>query len=170
MSYPPPLRNRPNLHLALTQFDGSPRRQGPGMPLASSSLCTPYHSPTGTPYGRTAYSPFRSASLKPPTPLLCGSPSSFTPRRGVYGRYGRYSWLRIKRAFASKPILILLMVAGLTIWWFNGGSKELDVVKLGASGFGKAIMNERKMHEYQFYPASNPKIHVGHFSPQRGLR
>ncbi len=165
MTQPPPLRNRPNLHLALTQLNGSPRQQGPGTPLASSSLSTPHHSPAGTPYGKTAYSPYRSASLKLPTPSLYGSPSPFTPRLNSYGSYGNYKWFRIKRNFASKPVWLLLMVAALFVWWFNGGSEELDLAKLGASGLGKELMSERKMDDYQFYPASNPKIHVG-CSPQ----
>ena len=52
------------------------------------------------------------------------------------------------------------MVFALTLWWFNGGSEELDVVKLGAAGLRKELLNERRMHDYQFYPATNPKIHV----------
>lgn len=168
MTQPPPLRNRPNLHLALTQLNGSPRQQGPGTPLASSSFSTPRHSPAGTPYGKTAYSPCHSASLKPPTPSLYGSPSPFARWRNSHGFYSNYSWFRVKRTFASKPVWLLLMVAALFVWWFNGGSEELDLVKLGASGLGKEIMSERKMHDYQFYPASNPKIHVG-CSPHRRL-
>jgi len=165
MSQAPPLRSRPNLHLALTQLNGSPRQLGPGTPLANPSLSTPYHSPAGTPYGKTAYSPYHSASLKPPTPSLYEDQSPFAHRRNSYRPYGNCSWFRIRRTFASKPIWLLLMFAGLIVWWLNGGSEELDVVKLGASGFAKELMNQREMHDYQFYPASNPKIHVG-CSPQ----
>ena len=157
MSQHPPLRNRPNLHLALTQLNGSPRHHGQATPT-TTSLSAPSRSPAETPFGKTAYSPFRSAGLKPPTPY--GGPISFAPRRSDRSLYGNYNWFRIKRAFASKPILLVLMVFALIIWWFNGGSAEIDVVKLSASGFGKEFLNERRMHDYQFYPATNPKIHV----------
>lgn len=67
---------------------------------------------------------------------------------------------RVKRLLSSKPIWLVLLAAALTVWWFNGGSQELDVVKLGATGLRKDFLNERKMHDFQFYPASNPKIRV----------
>lgn len=51
------------------------------------------------------------------------------------------------------------MIVALALWWFNGGSEEMNVVKLGASGLGKDFLHERRMHDYQFYPATNPKIH-----------
>ena len=52
------------------------------------------------------------------------------------------------------------MLIALSLWWFNGGSEELDIVKLGTAGLGKEFLYERRMHNYQFYPATNPKIHV----------
>lgn len=53
------------------------------------------------------------------------------------------------------------MLIALSLWWFNGGSGELDIVKRGTAGLGKEFLYERRMHNYQFYPATNPKIHVG---------
>lgn len=53
------------------------------------------------------------------------------------------------------------MVSALALWWYHGGSDEINAVKLGASSLGKEFMRERRMHEYQFFPATNPKIHVG---------
>lgn len=163
MSQPPPLRNRPNLHLAFTQLNGSPRQPGQATP-PTSSLSAPYMSPGSTPFGKTTYSPYRSADLKPPTPY--GGPISFAPRRSNKSFYSQYKWFLVKRAFSSKPAWLFLMVAALTLWWFNGGSRELDVVKLSASGLGKEFLNERRMHDYQFYPATNPKIHVWGSQPQ----
>ena len=52
------------------------------------------------------------------------------------------------------------MAVALTLWWFNGGSEELDVVKLSAAGLGKEFLKERRMGDFQFLPATNPKIHV----------
>lgn len=160
MAQPPPFRNRPNLHLALTQLTGSPRQQSPGTLLASSSLSTPRQSPAGTPYGRTSYSPYHSASLKPPTPSMYGDQSPYTPRRSSYASYGSYGWFRFRRTFATKSIWLLLMLAALVVWWSNGGNRQLDVARFGASGLGRELLAERKMHNHQFIPASNPKIHV----------
>ncbi|MCJ1278851.1 hypothetical protein MMC21_006670 [Puttea exsequens] len=56
-------------------------------------------------------------------------------------------------------MFLLLLLFALVLWWFNGGSQEVDVVKLNASGLGKELLQERRMHDYQFYPATNPKIH-----------
>lgn len=36
----------------------------------------------------------------------------------------------------------------------------MNAIKLGTSGFGKEFMHDMRMHDYQFYPATNPKIHV----------
>lgn len=157
MSQPPPLRNRPNLHLALTQLNGSPRHLDQAtLPASSSSV--PYQSSVDTPFGKTAYSPFLSAVSKPPTPY--GGSVAFAPRHSSKSHYGHHNWYRIKRTLSSKLVCLILMVAALTVWWFNGGSEELDVVKLGASGLGKEFLQERRMHDYQFFPATNPKVHV----------
>ena len=158
MSHPPPLRNRPNLHLGLAQLNGSPRQTRLGT-LPNSSLSVPYRSPAGTPFGKTAYSPFRSAGLRPPSPYEASV--SFVPRRSNTSLHTKKKWFRNKSAFSSKPLWLLLVVAALIVWWFNGGRSELDVVKMGASDLGREFLKERWMHDYQFYPATNPKIHVG---------
>jgi len=157
MSHPPPLRNRPNLHLALTQLNGSPRHSGRATP-STSSLSVHYQSPAGTPFGTTAYSPFRSAGLKPPTPYE--GPVHFAPRSSSKSSYGSYKLFRVRRALTSKLAWLLLMAFALTVWWFNGGSQDLDVMKLGASDLGKEFLRDRRMHNHQFFPATNPKIHV----------
>jgi hypothetical protein len=157
MSQPPPLRNRPNLHLGLTQLNGSPRHPSQSTPTRSP-LSTPYPTPNDTPFAKTAYSPFPSASLKPPNGFE--SPAPVPMRRWGRSFRSKVNWFRIKRIFSSKPLVLLLLVLALALWWFNGGSEDLDIVKLSASGLGKELMQERRMHDYQFYPATNPKIHV----------
>ena len=157
MSQPPPIRVRPNLHLGLTQLTGSPRHPNQSTPPASP-FTNPYPTPADTPFAKTAYSPFLSAGLKAPNSY--GGPVSHMARNRVRPWYGKYNWFRIKHMFASKPVLLFLMAIALTLWWFNGGSEELDVVKLGAAGLGKELLNERRMRDYQFYPATNPKINV----------
>ena len=158
MSQPPPFRQRPNLQLALTQLTGSPRHLSQGTP-STTPLSTPLPTLGGTPFGITAYSPFRSAGLKLPTPY--SSASSFETRRtAANSNYRNYNHFRIKRSLSSKPIWLFLMVIALTLWWYNGGSKELDLVKLSATGLGKELLRDRRMGGFQFLPASNPKIHV----------
>ena len=154
----PPLRNRPNLHLALTHLTGSPRQSAQSTPPPTSRFITPYPTPGDTPFAKTAYSPYYSAGLK--APGIYDSLESFTPGRVNRSCYRNYNGYRCKRFFASKPVWLLLMVFALALWWFNGGSEEINVVKLGASSLGKDFLHERRMHDYQFYPATNPKIHV----------
>ena len=48
------------------------------------------------------------------------------------------------------------------IWLLHGGSRDLGVVRMSASDLGREFLLKRRMHEYQFYPATNPKIHVSH--------
>lgn len=67
----------------------------------------------------------------------------------------------MRQVLGSKLIWLLLMGIALLLWWFNGGIHKLDVVKMSATGLGKEFLAGMKMQEYQFYPASNPKIHVG---------
>lgn len=120
----------------------------------------------GTPLATTSYSPFASAGLKPPkvNSFPCSDfydtdmPIKHRPREpSIHDKFGL---LRFRRLLGGKPIWLVLMGLALVFWWFNGGSHELDVVKLSASGLGKELMRVRRMQDYQFYPASNPKIHV----------
>ena len=154
----PPLRNRPNLRLALTDLTGSPRQSALSTPPPISRSITPYPTPGDTPFAKTAFSPYNSAGLKAPS--IYGSPESFNPRRTNRSCYRNYCGYRLKNLFASKPVWLFLMVVALALWWFNGGSEEINVVKLGASSFGRDFLHGRRMHDYQFYPATNPKIHV----------
>ena len=147
MSATPPFR-RPKLHLSLTPLLGSPQK-------------TQFLAPLTTP-GNTigTYSPFRSAGLKPPTRY--GGPMRFAPKPSDSGRYRKYTWFRIKRALFGRALWLSLIFVGLVWWWVNGG-KELEKVKLRASGIGREILGGpfgRDTRDMQFFPASNPKIHV----------
>ena len=158
MSQAPPFRQRPNLHLALTQLTGSPRR-----PNQSTPSTTPLGTPGRTPLGTTAYSPFRSAGVKAPSPYS-STPSPIL-RRPLHSSYDGYTWIRIKKYIFSRPTGLFLMVLALTILWFNGGREEMDAVKMSARGFGKDVLQEKRMQDFQFYPATNPKIHVSPTQP-----
>lgn len=54
----------------------------------------------------------------------------------------------------------MLMLGALMLWWVNGGRDELDLVKLGATELGKELFQEERIRDLQFFPATNPKIHV----------
>ena len=85
----------------------------------------------------------------------------FTPRRGDRpSHFDNYTFYRIRRSLSSKPLLFLLVLAALTFWWSHGGSNELDYVKLSASGFGRELLQDARTQDLQFFPATNPKIHV----------
>lgn len=162
MSRTPPFRSRPQLHLAFTNLNGSPRHPShdtPGSSTVSTPSATPLLAPFPTPFANTAYSPFRSAGLKPPTPY--GGPMHFTPRRGDRPSiFDNYTLFRIRRFLSSKPLWFLLVLSALTFWWFHGGSNELDLVKISASGFGRELFQDARTQDLQFFPATNPKIHV----------
>ena len=158
MSQAPPLRSRPNLHLGLTKLTGSPRHPNQSTPPATP-FYNPYPSPGDIPLAKTAYSPSSSGGLKAPQPY--GSGDIITPKDRRRYWYGNYAWFRIRRVLTSKPIVLVFMLVALSLWWFNGGSEELDIVRHETAGLGKEFLHERRMHNYQFYPATNPKIHVG---------
>ena len=85
----------------------------------------------------------------------------FTPRRGDRpSLFDNYTLYRIRRVLSSKPLLFLLVLGALTFWWFHGGSNELDLVKLSASGLGREFFQDTRTQNLQFFPATNPKIHV----------
>ena len=55
----------------------------------------------------------------------------------------------------------LLVTLLLTfVWWLNGGGEELGTVKFGAAGFGRDLFADGVTQDMQFFPPSNPKIHV----------
>lgn len=152
-----PFRQRPNFYLTLTPRGGS---------AATSRSETPMPTPTGTPFATTSYSPFASADLKPPKAIPFPRSDSYDAAMPFKHRsrgmmiHKKYDWLRSRRFLASKPIWLFLMSFALMLWWFNGVRQALDVVDMNARGFGKEFIQGRRMQDYQFYPASNPKIHV----------
>ena len=155
----PPLRNRPNLHLASTDLTGSPRQSAQSTPTLTSRFVTAYPTPGDSPCAKTVYSPYYSMGLK--APAIYETPDSFASRRTKGSCYRNYNRYWFKGVFASKPAWLLLMVFVPALWWLNRGSNEINVVKLRASSLGKEFVRERRMHDYQFFPATNPKIHVG---------
>ncbi len=53
------------------------------------------------------------------------------------------------------------------IWWFNGGRDEMDLVRDGAAGLKREFFAEGRTRGMQFFPATNPKIHVRSKSTSR---
>ena len=158
MSQSGPFRQRPNLHLAFRPSTVSPLQKE-----NNPSFSTPTHSnlptPGGTPLGTTAYSPFRSAGLKPPTPFEGARSPKHRRFRHMQDRsYHRRHLCR--RFLGSKAIWLSFLAILMLTWWINFGGVDLDAVKLSASGFGRDLMYGRSMQDFQFYPASSPNIHV----------
>ena len=153
MAQTPPFRNRPNLHIALSQFTGSPRQPNYATPI-SSGASTPY----GTPFATTSYSPFRSAGFRPPASYH--SSRSVTPDREKSRYFGNYSWFRTKRLLSSRLLWFFLVLIGLTSWWVHGRRKATDLFELQADRLEKEYIPTGATKDLQFFPATNPKIHV----------
>jgi hypothetical protein len=165
-AHTPSPRHRPNFHLSLTPLLGSPHEIIPAEPGR-----TPYMTPQVSPFGlsrpgMTNYSPFRSAGLKPPSPYSA-STVQFTPRpsRTPNSVYGNYTWFRLKRWFNSRALLLALVILGLLWWWQGGPTRELKNIKVSERAFklGNQIfhLDSEATRDLQFFPAVNPKIHVG---------
>lgn len=146
----PPFRSRPKFHLTSTQSTGSPGSHYPSTPTSGAII---------TPLTATAYSPFRSAGLKPPTPfgapmqLASRSPQKFRKCRSNAG-------LRARRALTSKIFWLALLFGALIMWWRSGGADKLDIVRLSASELGRELFPEVRTRDLQFFPATDLKIHV----------
>lgn len=140
----PPFRNRPGLRLNITPGYGSPFASGHG-------------SPNVTPFGLTTYSPFHSASLKPPTPY--GGSPRILPKR-VSGSSLDYMWYRLRKLLASRAVWFLVVLSGLLFWWSKSGWYEIDSAMLRSAAIGQGLFHAGGTAELQFFPASNPKIHV----------
>ena len=146
MSRTPPFRSRPNLHLTLTPLAGSP------VPSLQST-------PNTTPYSTTKDSSFHFAGLKrPPTP---SSPAQ-SARKPSSSAYTSYMICRPSRVLSTRGLLLIAVCFGLILWWSNGGREDIEVVRLRSSGLKKNLFAPEITKGLQFFPASNPKIHVRH--------
>ena len=154
MAQTPPFRNRPKLHIALSHFNGSPRPPGYATPMSSGAS-----TPNATPFATTAYSPFRSAGLKAPTPYHISK--NATPDREKNRYFRRYAWFRAKRMLSSRPVWFLLALLALMLCWFHGRNRALDGIQLNMNRLAKEHPSGGRTKNLQFIPATNPKIHVG---------
>lgn len=151
MAQTPPFRNRPKSQLEFARLTGSPSY--PGQSDQTTSLLS-------TPQNIIAYSPFRSAGIRPPAQYEV--PVQFAPKwTQKLKYYTRHSSFPIRRLLSSKPLWLVLMIGALSLWCFQGGRDELDLVKLRANGFGNELFREERTRNLQFFPAENPKIHAG---------
>ncbi|KAL8728716.1 MAG: hypothetical protein Q9166_005203 [cf. Caloplaca sp. 2 TL-2023] len=159
-----PFRSRPNLHLSLTQQTGSPCNPHAAAPT-SSRFASPFGTPTTSPLATTSNSPYESAKLKAPSPY--GGAVPFTPRqKHKYRRHVRAALLTLKRMLSTRTTWFLVVLVTTIVWWFNGGSEGFGAVKLGSAGYGRDLFQDGITQDLQFFPPSNPKIHVdGHRPP-----
>ena len=159
MAQTPPFRSRPNLRLSLTPLFETP---------TPSTHTTPFPSPSSTLSIATRYSPFRSAGLKPPTPSRNPLPYALkSSKQAAKPKYRNSTWFRIRRVFASRLLLCLLILVGFSWWLGKGWREELHIVRIGASDFGHGtqFFKAEPTKDLQFFPAASPKIHVSPFGP-----
>ena len=145
----PPFRSRPKFHLTSTHSTGSP---------GNHNQSTPTPRTITMPLAATVYSPFRSAGLKPPTPF--GGPMQLTPPSPQKSKCRSNAGLRARRLLTSKIFWLALLFGTLIMWWRSGGADKLDIVRLSASELGRELFPEARTRDLQFFPATNPKIHV----------
>jgi hypothetical protein len=143
MSRTPTYHRRQTFHLPLSNLDN---------PLTSGQKNTQPNSPFGAPY-----SPYRSAELKPPTPY--GGPMRFAPR-GSYWRAAKATAGKLQYLLSKRPFWFVIVFLGLLWWWGNGGKEDLELVKVKSAGIKNELFAPQLTRGFQFYPASNPKIHV----------
>ncbi len=82
----------------------------------------------------------------------------FAPRGSTW-RYAKAALGRLQYLLSKRLVWFVLVFVGLIWWWGNGGKEDLEVVKMKSAGIKKGLF-ETMMKDLQFYPASNPKIHV----------
>lgn len=66
----------------------------------------------------------------------------------------------VKRALNRKPVWFMIFLGLLMLWWLNGGRHEMDAMKMDAARLGRELLQDGITKDLQFFPASNPKIHV----------
>lgn len=150
MTQTPPFGGRSKLLVPLTQLTGSPGE----LSKSANSF-----SAFSVPGAKTNYSPFRFAGLQPPTTYVRSM--QFAPRRAPKSRdYGTYTKLRLGHILSSRPLWFFLLFGALMMWWFHGGRDEMDLVRDGATKLSREFFSEERTRDLQFFPATNPKIHV----------
>lgn len=155
MTQTPPLGGRSKLPVPLTHLTGSP-----GEPSKSANSFSAF----SVPGPKTNYSPFRFAGLQPPTTYVRSM--QYAPRRAPKSRdYGTYTKLRLGHILSSRPLWFLLLFGALMMWWFHGGRDEMDLVRDGATKLSREFFSEERTRGLQFFPATNPKIHVSPVQP-----
>ena len=158
MSFTPPfrtLRNRPDLHLSFKPVTRTP---------SQSAQSTPTSTPLFRNFSSTSYSPFRSAGLKPPAPF--GDSGRLSPKlRRPRKHHSQHVLLKLKCLIVNRAAWFLLLLFCLFWWWAIGWREELDPIRAGPIGvrLGLKLFEPEGTKDLQFFPASNPKIHVSIF-------
>jgi hypothetical protein len=84
---------------------------------------------------------------------------SFSPR-GSYWRVVRNTLGRLQYLLSKRLAWFLIVFLGLMWWWGNGGKDDLEIVRVKSAGFKNELFASEITRDLQFFPASNPKIHV----------
>ena len=84
---------------------------------------------------------------------------AFVPKR-ARGSF-RSLLARARMLLAKKVVWVLAVILGLLFWWSKGNLHDFDPATLRQTRIGQGLFNPRLPPGLQFFPASNPKIHVG---------
>jgi hypothetical protein len=63
----------------------------------------------------------------------------------------------------------MVTFCGLLLWWGNGGKEGWHKMRDNPSGFGISVFGSEIIKDLQFFPASNPKIHVSNSGSDTGF-
>ena len=153
MADTPPLRlnSRPQLRIALSHFNGSPRAASYSTPI-SSGASTPYTAP----FPKAMYLP--RGSGKPPTPYK--EYESEEPKKRKVWAYCSYVYWRAVRLLRFRTIWVMIFCIVCLSWWFRGNDNNWDHLRQKAEDLRRGLLPEARLRGMQFFPASNPKIHA----------
>lgn len=98
----------------------------------------------------------------------------FAPQpQGIEGwKYGHYFLPNLKHLGKSRALLLLMLIGGLVWIWGPSWEDGLQITRLGGPtdlGLGRQILELAATADLQFFPAINPRIHVGVILAYRAL-
>ena len=145
---------RPELRIALSHLNGSPRALGYSTPM-SSGASTPYL----TPFPRSVYSPLQSIVAKSQDNQF--EPGRRRSKRNKLLGYSSHVLSRIRRLLRFKIIWLVIVCLTFSTWLLQGDHKNFEGLKEEAVDLRRDLLLAGQTRHMQFYPASNPLIHVG---------
>ena len=132
--------------------------------IIDTSLTEPDQSSLmSTSTGTTDFSPLRSTALPGQ-----GAQGRYARnrRRQKWSFYARYAKQRLQALLTSKFVWTASLLVGLIWWWGNAITAKADSAGPSSAATDTKVSVLDLIRNLQFFPASNPKIHV---SPAPGI-